>query len=65
LRALEDIDNIIALIKGSKNPTAIKENLIKIYQFIENQAKANLTMKLPSLAKLKKVEWTRGKGTWK
>lgn len=56
LRALEDIDNIIALIKGSENPTAVKENLIKIYQFTENQAKANLAMKLPSLAKLKKVE---------
>ena len=56
LRALEDIDNIIALIKGSENATAAKENLIKKYQFTENQAKAILAMRLSSLAKLEKVE---------
>ena len=56
LRALEDIDNIIALIKGSENATVAKENLIKKYQFTENQAKAILAMRLSSLAKLEKVE---------
>ena len=56
LRALEDIDNIIALIKSSENATAAKENLIKKYQFTENQAKAILAMRLSSLAKLEKVE---------
>ena len=56
LRALEDIDNIIALIKGSENVAAAKENLIKKYQFTENQAKAILAMRLSSLAKLEKVE---------
>ena len=56
LRALEDIDNIIALIKGSENAIAAKENLIKKYQFTENQAKAILAMRLSSLAKLEKVE---------
>ena len=56
LRALEDIDNIIALIKGSESAAAAKENLIKKYQFTENQAKAILAMKLSSLAKLEKVE---------
>ena len=56
LRALEDIDNIIALIKGSENAAAAKENLIKKYQFTENQAKAFLAMRLSSLAKLEKVE---------
>ena len=56
LRALEDIDNIIALIKGSENAAAAKENLIKKYQFTENQAKAILAMRLSSLAKLEKVE---------
>lgn len=56
LRALEDIDNIIALIKNSENATAAKENLIKKYQFTENQAKAILAMRLSSLAKLEKVE---------
>lgn len=56
LRALEDIDNIIALIKGSENATVAKENLIKKYQFTENQAKAILIMRLSSLAKLEKIE---------
>ena len=56
LRALEDIDNIIALIKGSENATAAKESLIAKYQFTENQAKAILAMRLSSLAKLEKVE---------
>lgn len=56
LRALEDIDNIIALIKGSENAAAAKESLIAKYQFTENQAKAILAMRLSSLAKLEKVE---------
>ena len=56
LRALEDIDNIIALIKSSESATAAKEALIKKYQFTENQAKAILAMRLSSLAKLEKVE---------
>ena len=56
LRALEDIDNIITLIKKSENATAAKEALIEKYQFTENQAKAILAMRLSSLAKLEKVE---------
>ena len=56
LRALEDIDNIITLIKGSESAAIAKENLIKKYQFTENQAKAILAMRLSSLAKLEKVE---------
>lgn len=56
LRALEDIDNIITLIKKSENAAAAKEALIAKYQFTENQAKAILAMRLSSLAKLEKVE---------
>ena len=56
LRALEDIDNIIALIKKSESAAAAKDNLIAKYQFTENQAKAILAMRLSSLAKLEKVE---------
>lgn len=56
LRALEDIDNIITLIKKSESATAAKDNLIAKYQFTENQAKAILAMRLSSLAKLEKVE---------
>ena len=59
LRALEDIDNIIALIKSSENATAAKEKLISKYNFTENQAKAILAMRLSSLAKLEKVELER------
>ena len=56
LRALEDIDNIIVLIKSSESAAAAKINLINKYQFTENQAKAILAMRLSSLAKLEKVE---------
>ena len=56
LKALEDIDNIIALIKQSENAAVAKDNLIAKYQFTENQAKAILAMRLSSLAKLEKVE---------
>jgi len=56
LKALEDIDNIIALIKASESAAAAKVNLIAKYNFTENQAKAILAMRLSSLAKLEKVE---------
>ena len=56
LKALEDIDNIIALIKSSENAAAAKINLISKYNFTENQAKAILAMRLSSLAKLEKIE---------
>ena len=59
LRALEDIDNIISLIKSSENATAAKEKLISKYNFTENQAKAILAMRLSSLARLEKVELER------
>ena len=56
LKALEDIDNIIALIKSCDNSKTAKEKLIEKYEFTENQAKAILAMKLSSLTKLDKVE---------
>ena len=56
LRALEDIDNIIALIKSSKSAAAAKNNLIEKYKFTEPQAKAIVDMKLGKLAGLEKVE---------
>lgn len=56
VKALEDIDNIIELIKKSDNSTNAKNALIEKYQFTENQAKAILDMKLSRLAKLEKVE---------
>ena len=56
LKALEDIDNIIALIKESASAAAAQENLRNKYQFSEAQAKAIVDMKLGRLAGLEKIE---------
>lgn len=56
LKALENIDNIIALIKKSESAAAAKTALMNQYNFSEAQAKAILDMKLSKLAKLEKVE---------
>ena len=56
LKALEDIDNIIALIKSSQSAAAAKIALINKYNFTENQAKAILDMKLSKLANLEHIE---------
>ena len=56
LKALEDIDNIIALIKKSESAAAAKIALMSKYGFSEAQAKAILDMKLSKLAKLEKIE---------
>ena len=56
LKALENIDNIIALIKKSESAAAAKTALMSQYGFSETQAKAILDMKLAKLAKLEKVE---------
>lgn len=56
LKALEDIDNIIKLIKKSKSSNEAKEQLISLYKFTEPQAKAIVNMRLGSLANLEKIE---------
>lgn len=56
IKALEDIDNIITLIKASESASAATVNLIKKYQFSERQAKAIVDMKLGRLAHLEKIE---------
>lgn len=56
LKALEDIDNIIALIKKSESSSKAKDNLIITYNFTENQAKAIVDMKLGRLAGLERIE---------
>ena len=56
LKALEDIDNIIALIKGSESAAQAKEKLKVHYGFSDEQAKAILDMKLSKLANLEKIE---------
>ena len=56
LIALEDIDNVIAMIKKSESAAAAKIALMAKYHLSEAQAKAILDMKLAKLAKLEKVE---------
>ena len=56
LKALENIDNIIAFIKKSASGTAAKDGLIKEYGFSEPQAKSIVAMRLGSLAKLEGIE---------
>lgn len=56
LIALEDIDNVIALIKKSENAAAARQTLMTRYNLSEVQAKAILNMKLSSLAKLEKID---------
>ena len=56
LKALEDIDNIIALIKKSESAAKAKINLIETYKFTEAQAAAIVDMKLGKLAGLEKIE---------
>ena len=56
LKALEDIDNIIALIKQSESSAAAKARLMEKYNFSEPQAKAIVDMKLGRLAGLERIE---------
>lgn len=56
LKALEDIDNIIALIKASASAAAAKIALMERYSFTESQAKAIVDMKLGKLAGLERIE---------
>lgn len=56
LIALEDIDNVIALIKKSSDSTKAKEVLKLKYNLSEIQAKSILAMRLSSLAHMEKIE---------
>ncbi len=56
LKALEDIDNVIALIKASESSAKAREALMKKYGFNEEQAKAITDMKLGKLAGLERIE---------
>ena len=56
LKALEDIDNIIALIKKSESAAAAKVALCNKYGFNEPQAKAIVEMRLGKLAGLERIE---------
>lgn len=57
-KALDHIDEIIALIKKSRNPETAKQGLMKTFKFSEIQAQAILDMRLQRLTGLerKKIE---------
>ena len=56
IKALEDIDNIIKMIKESNSVAEAQASLIKKYSFTERQAKAIVDMKLGRLAHLEKIK---------
>lgn len=56
LKALQDIDTIIAFIKKSASSAAAKDGLVSKFGFTEPQAKSIVAMRLGSLAKLEGVE---------
>lgn len=56
LKALQDIDTIIAFIKKSASSAAAKDGLVSEFGFTEPQAKSIVAMRLGSLAKLEGVE---------
>ena len=51
-KALENIDKIISIIRGSKDPESAKNSLIATFQFSEKQTKAILEMRLQKLTSL-------------
>ncbi len=53
-KALDKIDRVISVIRGSKDATVAKVNLIKEFKFTELQAVAILEMKLQKLAGLER-----------
>lgn len=55
LIALEDINNVITLIKKSENSAKAKEGLKSKYNLSEEQAKAILDMRLSKLAHMEKI----------
>ena len=52
IKAYSIIDEVVALIRASANPSEASSKLISTYEFNEEQAKAILAMKLSSLTKL-------------
>ncbi len=54
--ALENIDNVIKIIKESKTAALAKISLIEKYHLTTNQANAILNMKLSKLANMERIE---------
>ena len=56
LKALAEIDEIIAVIKKSKTPETARQNLVKKFNLSEAQARAILEMQLRRLAALERTK---------
>lgn len=56
LKALENIDNVIKIIKSSSNSAEARRTLEGLYNFSETQSKSILDMKLSKLTGLEKIE---------
>ena len=54
LKALDNIDEVVRIIRASKDTPEAKESLIATFEFSERQAKAILEMRLQSLTNLEK-----------
>ncbi len=52
--AIENIDEVISIIKSSENPQKAKEKLIERFKFTEKQAQAILDMRLQRLTSLER-----------
>ena len=52
LKALENIDKVIAIIRGSRDPELAKKKLVDTFEFSDIQAKAILEMRLQRLTGL-------------
>jgi DNA gyrase subunit A len=52
--ALDNLDRVIAIIRGAENPAAARETLIDIFQLSEIQAQAILEMRLQRLTGLER-----------
>jgi DNA gyrase subunit A len=51
-KALENIDQVISIIRGSKDPETAKQSLIETFSFSDKQTKAILDMRLQKLTSL-------------
>ncbi len=53
-KAIENIDEVISIIRSSENPQIAKERLIKRFEFSDKQAQAILDMRLQRLTSLER-----------
>jgi DNA gyrase subunit A len=59
LKAINVIDEVIALIRASDNRTAAREGLMRTFEFSERQAEAILSMQLGQLTRLSRIDLER------